>query len=149
VSRLVAALLSGAIAIALNTLALAAADLVPLATAHGGLLRFLVVLSGGTIRPPSGPGFQAGFHIVIGLLMAEFYAFAIEPLLPGAGWLRGIVYGVAVWLVNTLIVLPVTGEGIAGSTHLTFAGMVWFAAAHMLFFVVLSVLYPRFRMKQA
>ena len=31
----------------------------------------------------------------------------------------------------------------AGSRHLTLAGMVWFAAAHTLFFVVLAVLYAR------
>lgn len=43
VPRTLAALLAGAVAIALNTAALAAADLVPLATAHGGLLRLLVV----------------------------------------------------------------------------------------------------------
>jgi hypothetical protein len=36
-------------------------------------------------------------------------------------------------------------EGFAGSRHLTLAGMVWFAAAHTLFFVVLAVLYARLR----
>jgi hypothetical protein len=44
--RTLAALLAGAVAIALNTAALAAADLVPLATAHGGLLRLLVIVVG-------------------------------------------------------------------------------------------------------
>jgi hypothetical protein len=40
-NRLVPALISGSTAIVLNTLALKAADLVPLATAKGGLLRLL------------------------------------------------------------------------------------------------------------
>jgi hypothetical protein len=40
-SRLARALISGSVAITLNTLALKAADLVPLATAKGGLLRLL------------------------------------------------------------------------------------------------------------
>ena len=39
--RIPAALLAGCAAIAINTLALKAADVVPLATAHGGLLRLL------------------------------------------------------------------------------------------------------------
>jgi hypothetical protein len=39
--RLAAALLAGSVAIVLNTVALKAADLVPLATAGGGLLRLI------------------------------------------------------------------------------------------------------------
>jgi hypothetical protein len=64
--RTLAALLAGAVAIALNIGALAAADLVPLATAHGGLLRLLVVLPGDALPIPAGSAFQAGFHIVVG-----------------------------------------------------------------------------------
>jgi hypothetical protein len=138
--RALAALLAGAVAIVLNTAALAAANLVPLATAHGGLLRFLVILTGGAIRIPPGGAFQTGFHIAVGLAMALFYAFALEPVLRGPSWLRGLLYAVAVWLANALIVLPTTGDGIAGSRRLTVAGMAWFAAAHTLFFVTQAVL---------
>ena len=138
--RTLAALLAGAVAIALNLAALAAADLVPLATAHGGLLRLLVMLSGDALPIPAGSAFQAGFHIVVGLAMALFYV-VLEPVLRGPSWLRGLIYAVAVWLANAAVVLPATGEGFAGSRHLTLAGMVWFAAAHTLFFVVLAVLY--------
>jgi len=143
--RTLAALLAGAVAIALNTIALAAADLVPLATAHGGLLRLLVVLSGGALLFPSGSVFQAGFHFVVGLAMALFYALVLEPVLRGPSWLRGLMYAAAVWLANAAVVLPATSEGFAGSRHLTLAGMLWFAAAHTLFFVVLAVLYARLR----
>ena len=142
--RTLAPLLAGAVAIALNIAALAAADLVPLATAHGGLLRLLVVLSGDAL-PMAGRAFQAGFHIVVGLAMALLYALVLEPVLRGPSWLRGLIYAVAVWLANAAVVLPATGEGFAGSRHLTLAGMVWFATAHTLFFVVLAVLYARLR----
>lgn len=77
--------------------------------------------------------------------MALFYAFALEPVLRGPSWLRGLLYAVAVWLGNALIVLPTIGEGLAGSRRLTVAGMAWFAAAHTLFFVVLAILYARLR----
>jgi hypothetical protein len=141
-------LLAGAVAIVLNTAALAAADLVPLATAHGGLLRFLVILTGGAIRIPPGCAFQTGFHIAVGLAMALFYALALEPVLRGPSWLRGLLYAVAVWLANALIVLSAIGEGLAGSRRLTVAGMAWFAAAHTLFFVTQAILYARLRQSQ-
>jgi hypothetical protein len=48
-----------------------------------------------------------------------------------------------VWLLNAAVVLPLTGEGLAGSVHLSLAGMTWFAAAHTVFFVLLAVLYQR------
>jgi len=145
VARAAAALLAGAVAIVLNTGALAAADLVPLATAQGGLLRFLGMLTGGAVAVPAGAMFQTGFHIAVGLAMALFYAFALEPVLRGPSWQRGLIYALAVWLANAAIVLPATGEGFAGSRHLSLAGMTWFAAAHTLFFVVLAVLYARLR----
>jgi hypothetical protein len=98
--RTLAPLLAGAVAIALNIAALAAADLVPLATAQGGLLRLLVVLSGDALPIPAGRAFQAGFHIVVGLAMALLYALVLEPVLPGPSWLRGLIYAVAVWLAG-------------------------------------------------
>jgi hypothetical protein len=144
--RALAAGLAGAVALVLNMAALAAADLVQLATAHGGLFRLLVILAGGVVHVPSGPGVQAGFHIVVGLLMAQVYAVVLEPRLPGPSWERGgLLYAAAVWLANAAVVLPATGEGFAGSRHLGLAGMVWFAAAHTLFFVFLAVLYARWR----
>ena len=154
-NRVLAALLAGVVAIVLNILALKAADLVPLATARGGLLRLITpwlsdplehlgvsrlwnVVSG---PPPSTPTFQLGFHVFVGLLMAMFYAFFIEPLPPRRAWIKGVVYAAGVWILNAAVILPATGEGFAGRNHLTIAGMVWFAAAHILFFVVLASSY--------
>ena len=139
--RMFAALLAGAIAISLNTGVLAMADWIPLATAHGGLLRLLIILSGGVLQVPASPEFQLAFHVLVGMAMAVFYAYVVEQLLPGPSWLRGLIYATGVWLANAAIVLPATGEGFAGMRHLTLAGMLWFAAAHCLFFVVLAVLF--------
>ena len=145
VSRAAAALVAGTIAIVLNTLALDAARLVPLATDNGGLLRFLVVLTGGAFPAPASTVFQTGFHITVGFAMAFFYAFVLEPWIRVPSWLRGVLFATAVWLIYALIVLPAIGKGIAGSRDLTLAGMVWFAAAHTLFFLVLAILFARFR----
>jgi hypothetical protein len=142
-SQLVLALQAGFIAIALNSVALALGDNVGVTTAHGGLLRLLVVASLGTIHPPSGPAFGFAFHTLVGLLMAIVYAFGIERRLPGAPWVKGFLYAAAVYAANAFVVLPILDEGIAGSNNLTAIGIAWFAAAHTLFFVVLAVVYAR------
>lgn len=141
--RSLLALPAGMVAILLNTAALAVADLVHLPTAHGGLLRLLQGLMGDLIFPTD-RGFQTAFHILAGLAMALFYAVVVEPVLPGRSWCKGLIYALAVWIVNAALVLPVTGEGFAGSRSLSLGGMAWFAAAHTLFFVVLAVVYQGF-----
>jgi len=154
-SRLATALISGGVAIALNTLALKAADLVPLATAKGGLLRLLSSWFSGSLEAmgvasawsragapaPDRPLFQTGFHLFAGMMKALFYSFVAEPMLPAGDIRKGAICTIAMWLLNAVVVLPATGEGFAGRAHLTLAGIVWFAAAHSLFFMVLAVLY--------
>jgi hypothetical protein len=153
--RLLAALVSGAIAIVLNAFALKAADLIPLATARGGLLRLLTQWFAGLLDAtgfaslwtkigaplPSSPAFQTGFHLIVGLAMALLYGFVLERVLSGPAWLKGLQYAALMWLINAIMILPATGEGFAGSAHLDLAGMLWFAAAHTLFFVALGVLF--------
>jgi hypothetical protein len=130
-------------------LALEAASLVPLATGNGGLLRFLMMLTGGAFLAEPSPIFKTGFHVGVGLAMALFYAFALEPWLRGPSWLRGVLFATAVWLINALVVLPEIGKGIAGSRDLSLAGMVWFGAAHTLFFLVLATLFDRLQSASA
>jgi hypothetical protein len=153
--RLGPALISGGLAIALNMLALKAADFLPLATAKGGLLRLLRtwlsaplaelgIAAGWSRAGAPGPDtevFQMGFHFAVGMAMALAYAYALEPALPGGDAQKGAFYAVGVWLVNALVILPATGAGFAGSAHLTLAGIAWFAAAHTLFFLVLAMVY--------
>ena len=151
-TRLLSALLAGAIAIALNCLALALADWINLRTAHGGLLRLLSQFSAEPLHQlgiaalwlkagspaPNSREFQTAFHIIVGLVMAEFYAVVLEPMMPWNTAIKGLAYLSAVWLLNAFVVLPATGEGVAGSAHLSTAGIVWFAAAHSLFFMTLA-----------
>jgi hypothetical protein len=141
-SRIFAALIAGAIAITLNSLLLRAADLISLATAHGGLLRLLQITTG--IHLPATAAFRWEFHAAVGMAMAIVYAFVLEPSLPGASVMKGLLCAFAVWVLNAAVVLPLTGERFAGSRHLTLAGMAWFAAAHTAFFVCLALLYARF-----
>jgi hypothetical protein len=158
-SRLAASLTAGAIAIAVNTALLAGADAIGFTTARGGLLKLLKSLASDlaphlnltdawndAIAPAaSGDLFRNGFHVVVGLLMALFYAYVLEPMLPGRPVVKGLIYAVLVWLLNALVVLPGIGEGIAGSRYLGLSGMIGFAAIHTVFFVLLALLYARFR----
>lgn len=153
--RILPALIAGGIAITVNTLLLAAADWIPLVTAHGGLLKLLTthlsrpVMSSGLgelwsnlgLPSPAKHLFQTSFHVVVGLAMAVLYAFAIEPLLRGDAWKKGCVYALFVWLANAFVVLPWVREGIGGSRSLEVSGMIYFAAAHTIFFVLMAVLY--------
>lgn len=142
-SRPVAAFLAGVIAIILNSLLLSAADLVPLVTAHGGLLRLVKMAT--ALPLPASAAFRWEFHIGVGLAMAMVYAFILEPAMPGTAFVKGLVYALVVWVLNSAVVLPLIGEGFAGSRNLALPGMIWFAAAHTAFFVCLAVLYARFR----
>lgn len=141
--RIAASLYAGAIAIAINELALLSADLIHLQTAHGGLLKLLVQLTG--LPVPHSDAFAITFHVIVGLAMAVIYGLLLEPLWRGQPWLLGLVYAAATWIANAFVVLPVIGEGIAGSATLGAAGIVWFAAAHTVFFIALSILYPKMR----
>jgi len=158
-SRLVASLEAGALAVGANTALLAGADAIGFTTARGGLLRLLKDIAGGltpavglegvwqdVLAPAtSGPLFQTAFHVIVGLLMAIFYAYVLEPALPGRPLVKGLIYALVVWLLNAFAVLPLIGEGIAGSGKLGMAGMVGFAVIHTVFFVLLAVLYARLR----
>jgi hypothetical protein len=93
--------------------------------------------------------FQTAFHVAVGLLMAIFYAFALEPILAGPAWLKGFVYAAGVWLLNAFVMLPAIGESIAGSRHLDLSGMIGFAVIHTVFFILLAVLYARLEARQA
>lgn len=90
---------------------------------------------------PSGGIFKTGFHIAVGLGMALVYAVVVEPRVPEPAWIKGLWYALILWLMNALIILPLIGEGIAGVRHLNFAGVVYYACAHTIFFVLLALGY--------
>jgi len=152
-SRLIASVLAGTIAIALNMALLSFANGAGIITSHGGLSRLftsIIIPLGCSLRLIDGrsdlpPYSQAIFHILTGLAMAIAYALMIEPRLPGRPYFKGLAYGTVVWCFNAFLVLPLTGEGLAGSRNLKPVGLIVFALAHMSFFLALSVLYEVLR----
>lgn len=154
--RLAAALAAGVPAIAVNTLLLQAGTWMGIESGHGGLLRWLRLqlapvfeASGLSGRWPRLPAVSSAtvalvFHVAVGLVMALFYAFAVEPVCRRRPRLeQGLLYAGAIWLINAAIVLPGLGEGFAGREHLDGLGLAYFAFAHTSFFVLLALAYRR------
>ena len=147
--RLLAGLLAGTVAIVANMVLLSFANNAGITTGNGGLLRLfatmiqclawcLHLVDGRSNLPlPS----LAVFHIVTGLTMAAAYVLIIEPNLPGRPFSKGLVYGTIIWCFNAFLVLPLIGEGVAGSRNVKAVGQIVFAVAHMTFFLALSMLY--------
>jgi uncharacterized membrane protein YagU involved in acid resistance len=119
-------------------------------TGHGGLLKLLAKIVGVYPIPWARAGVppivgKYGFHIAIGVLMALFYAYVVDPVL-GANrspLAKGVIYAFIVWLLNALIILPALGYGIAGFRAIPASGMIYYALAHTVFFVLVAILYSR------
>lgn len=148
-------LTAGTIAISVNTGLLKAADWMHVDIGHGGLLelvREMIERLADSDSAPAArrllslpvfatPSFKIGFHAVIGLLMALFYTRVMEPLLLPqrlAPWVKGSVYALLLWMANAAIVLPALGQGFAGSRALSIGGLLYFAFAHTVFFLILA-----------
>jgi hypothetical protein len=73
-------------------------------------------------------------HVMIGVALAIIYAAVFAARLPGPPAVRGMVYGVAPWLLAQLAVMPMMGAGlfsgsalVAGASlmgHLVYGGVV-------------------------
>jgi uncharacterized membrane protein YagU involved in acid resistance len=61
-------------------------------------------------------GTRLGFamHLVNGVLLALLYAVLVAQWLPGTPWMKGIIYGILLWLGMMLVVLPALGDGVLG-----------------------------------
>jgi uncharacterized membrane protein YagU involved in acid resistance len=84
----------------------------------------------------------AMLHYVSGTLLFPLGYLLVGPFLPGARWLRGLAWGVIVWLGAMLVVFPATG---AGFFMLGIVGMNAVAAAfidHLIYGVILGLLLP-------
>ncbi|HEU5154028.1 MAG TPA: DUF6789 family protein, partial [Gemmatimonadales bacterium] len=81
-----------------------------------------------------GPALGWGLHFLIGMALALLYAAVFERRLPGTPLIRGLLYGLLVFVVAQLIFMPLVGGGVfsrgdvellAGSLvgHLVYGGL--------------------------
>ena len=71
----------------------------------------LTLLDGAAILAPGGADLL--FAILkfwpIGVAAGFGYAYGVAPNLPGANWLKGLVYGLALFLLLSLVAMPLAG----------------------------------------
>ena len=62
----------------------------------------------------TGLGTSAGvvIHFLLGTLGFAIGFVIVGPYLPGPGWLRGVIFMTAIWLLAGLIAMPVLGVGL-------------------------------------
>ena len=91
-----------------------------------------------TARLPIGPAVGWGLHFIIGMGLALIYAAAFDRRLPGSAVVRGMLYGVLVFVVAQIVFMPLVGGGffsrgdlelLAGSLlgHLLYGGVTGWA----------------------
>jgi uncharacterized membrane protein YagU involved in acid resistance len=127
-----------------NTAFLKAADQIGIVTARGGLLTLVnraVDIPGRALA--TNWQFQQAFHVCVGIGMAVFYALIVRD--PRNRVVeKSLLYAMLVWLANALVVLPLIGQGFAGTRVLSIIGIAYFALAHTTFFVLNGLLLARF-----
>jgi uncharacterized membrane protein YagU involved in acid resistance len=88
-----------------------------------------------TARLPIGPAVGWGLHFIIGMALAMIYAAVFDRRLPGSAVVRGMLYGVLVFVVAQVVFMPLVGGGffsrgdlelVAGSLlgHLLYGGVI-------------------------
>ncbi|GAC1435938.1 MAG: hypothetical protein NVS1B11_24570 [Terriglobales bacterium] len=147
------------VAITANTAVLKSSWLWGITAESGGLLKLHIIYVGPILERlhivpiwhiAHLPGaeslwFGLAFHYVTGLAMAFVYIYILEPFLPGGGLMKGSIFSLLPWFLNSFAVLPLLGQGILGRHRLTPSGMVYFFFANWVFGVLLGVLYERRR----
>ena len=77
-------------------------------------------------------------HFVIGTVLAVIYAAVFATRLPGPGFVRGALYGLAPWIVAQLVVMPMMGAGpFGGSFGAAFGSLM----GHLVYGAVLGGIY--------
>jgi hypothetical protein len=147
------ALTGGAAGLVINYILLGLADYLHIVTARGGFQRLTKIwladplISSGVaakwsslgLPDPGSALFMNGFKIVVGLVFALIYV-AIKPWLPGGVLVKGLTYAALIWFINAALVLPLLGEGFAGTASLSWLGILAFAIAHTSFFLTLALI---------
>ena len=78
-----------------------------------------------------------GAHFMVGIILAVGYAF-VASALPGAPWLRGMIYGIAPWLLAQLAVMPMMGMGLFSGSMVLAGGSL---LGHLVYGAVVGAVY--------
>ncbi|WP_296659593.1 DUF6789 family protein [Paraburkholderia sp.] len=95
----------------------------------------------GTIANMLGVPVSVGWvvHFAIGTIWGIAFAL-VSHMLPGAFWLRGMLFSIAPWLAMMIVMMPMAGDGFFG-LNLGMAGPVMTLVLHLFFGAVLGAVY--------
>jgi len=75
------------------------------------------------------------WHFVNGtVIFSLIYSYLVYGWLPGENWLRGMIWGLVLWVAMEVVLMPMTGSGVF-SDHTTYA------FAHVVGSLVLNAIY--------
>jgi len=78
-------------------------------------------------------------HLANGIVVFPLiYILVVSQHLPGAPWLRGIVWGVVLWLLAQLVMLPAMGSGFFGARAGGMPSAISSLLGHLVYGVVLG-----------
>jgi hypothetical protein len=86
----------------------------------------------------------AMLHYLAGTIAFPLGYVVIGPVLPGSLPVKGLAYGVAVWLVAMLVVFPATGAGLFMSNMVGLDAVIASLIGHLIYGAVLGTLGPDF-----
>jgi hypothetical protein len=86
--------------------------------------------------------FGLTWHLINGtIVFALFYSYLAYALLPGAPWMRGLLWGLFLWLVMEVVLMPLTGRGIfADHAASPVIRDTWMFAAHASYGALLGLI---------
>lgn len=83
----------------------------------GTITTWFQALSGNEMVDMVGDSFAVGMvlNLIVGLVWALIYGRFAEPVLNGPGWLQGVVFAMAPFLLSILVFFPIMGAGFLGA----------------------------------
>ncbi len=97
----------------------------------------------GSNNPMMAMPYAAGWmiHFVLGIIMAIIYAKFLYGKLPGNGVLQGIIYGLILFMLAQIMVMPMMGNGLfsGGNMQLLMGSMI----GHIVFGATLGAVYNK------
>ena len=80
-------------------------------------------------------------HLASGIVVFPLiYVFGVSPRVPGPPWLRGMIWGILLWLLAQLIVLPSMGNGLFSAKAGGMPSVISSLLGHLIYGVALGAL---------
>jgi hypothetical protein len=107
--------------------------------AVGDILSSLLAVATAYASP--GPALGWGFHLLVGVAFALLYAGGFALRLPGSPAVRGLLFGLGIFVVAQLVFMPLVGAGLfsRGDPALLVGSLV----GHLAYGGVLGLVYGR------